>query len=120
MARFLPLIDWTQFRRVNLNEELRTSRPVVARFACGDQRQAVVWLLRRTTLGSSGRLREDVPPVSLDVEVPGLASGRYRVTSWDTSAGAVAGVSFASAADGRLVFQPPPFVRDLALAIRAE
>jgi len=118
LSRFLPLIDWTTFRRVNLNEEVRTSRPAVTRFACGDERQAIVWLLRRTTFAGDGRLRKDAPPLTTEVRVPGLSAGHYVITAWDTEAGEARGSWEASARDGSLQFETPPFTRDLAFAIR--
>ncbi|HEV2148084.1 MAG TPA: hypothetical protein VGR37_11830 [Longimicrobiaceae bacterium] len=120
LADFLPLIDWTRFRRRNLNEELEVSVPTLARFACGDDGQAVVWLLRTDTLGRDGRLRRDVEPCTCEVRVPGLAAGRCRVTAWDTDAGQVAGEWEAEAAPGEdgLRLQVPPFAADLALAVQ--
>jgi mannan endo-1,4-beta-mannosidase len=44
LAAFLPFVDWPSLRRVNLNEEVQISIAGVAPFACGDSRQAVVWL----------------------------------------------------------------------------
>jgi hypothetical protein len=74
LATFLPQLDWTSFRRQNLNEEARATGPVRV-FACGDDRQAVAWLLRTDTVDrETGRLRSDAPPVAIDLEIPGLAT----------------------------------------------
>jgi hypothetical protein len=118
LARFTPLIDWGAFRRRNLNEEVEVSRRAVAAFACGDERQAVVWLLRRTTLARDGRLRRDVGPTSVRLNVPGLKPGPYRVTAFETDSGEVRQVEIETAGEGGLAFQTPDFVADLALAIR--
>ncbi|HEV2130018.1 MAG TPA: hypothetical protein VGR27_02890 [Longimicrobiaceae bacterium] len=119
LACFTPLIDWPRFRRRNLNEELRISQPSVAGFACGDEAQAVVWLLRRDTLGRDGRLRHDAEPLSCSVRIPGLGAGCYRVTAWDTVAGtATARCEHAHSGEGVLELHPPPVVTDLALAIQ--
>jgi mannan endo-1,4-beta-mannosidase len=85
MADFLPAIDWSRLGRRNLSAEI-SARHVHA-FACGDERQALVWLLRRNAIGSDGRLRRDAVPVRTSFAVPGLAEGRYRVRGWDTEAG---------------------------------
>jgi mannan endo-1,4-beta-mannosidase len=117
LADFLPLIDWPRFRRVNLNEEVEVSSARTAAFACGDGRQALVWLLRRGPLDPKGMLRRDAEPISPRVRVPGLKAGRYRITAWDTRAGAVVG-AFEADGDGGLAISAPPFVADVALAIR--
>ncbi|MBA3517318.1 MAG: hypothetical protein H0T75_06695 [Rhizobiales bacterium] len=120
LSRFLPLIDWPNFRRRNLSEEIKIASPKFAAFACGDERQALVWLLRRDTLQRSGKLKRMGPaaPVAPGIQVPGLRPGPYRVTAWDTTLGQPLG-AFEAQADARgLAFQVPPFSADLALAIR--
>ena len=59
MAGFLPLVDWTRFRRRNLNGSVRATH--FHRFGCGDAEQAVVWLLRRRALAADGRVRRLLP-----------------------------------------------------------
>jgi mannan endo-1,4-beta-mannosidase len=119
LADFVPLIDWPRFRRVDLAGAVEVSARGVATFACGDDRQAVVWLLRTATRGPDGMLRRDVAPIGPRLQVPGLAPGRYRITSWDTSAGtSPAAIEAVAGADGKLSMPVPPFVADLALAIR--
>jgi hypothetical protein len=118
LASFLPLIDWPRFRRVNLNDEIGVSHRRVATFACGDDAQALVWLLRRDTIGKSGMLREDAAPVAATVRVPGLLEGDYTVVAFDTRAGAeLARYPARARADG-LTLLTPPFAGDIALAIR--
>jgi mannan endo-1,4-beta-mannosidase len=117
MAGFLPLIDWTTFRRRNLNPEAKASGPVVLN-ACGDDRQAVVHLLRRDPIGADGRLRPDASPITPSLILPGLADGRYRLQAWNTDAGRPAGLVEAESRGGRLACFSPPFVRDIAFAVR--
>jgi mannan endo-1,4-beta-mannosidase len=129
LAGFLPLIDWTRFRRRNLNSEIGVEGPGCTGFACGDREQAVVWILRADVLridtlrvdrDRKGMLRQDAEPVSPAVAIPGLAPGRYRVTFWDTVAGRCAGcVEAEPAADGRLTLSLPPMRTDLAMAVRS-
>jgi mannan endo-1,4-beta-mannosidase len=119
LSGFLPLIGWTTFRRRNLNEELESSSPALAGFACGDDAQAVVWLLRRDTVGGDGRLRPDAEPLRARVRVPGLGPGRYRATAWDTVAGRARGAcEFETEPDGGLLLRLPPITTDLAVAVR--
>ncbi len=120
LARFVPLVDWARFRRRNLNEEVQAfGQGRLAVFACGDDDQAVIWLLRRDTIRSDGRLDRRAAEVRPQVAVPGLRPGRYRVTGWDTAHGAARGeIEAVVALGGGLCFETPAFVTDLALAIR--
>ena len=52
LARFLPLIDWQRFRRRNLNDEVGSTTGDLALFACGDEDQALAWLLRKDSIGT--------------------------------------------------------------------
>ncbi|HEX2188665.1 MAG TPA: hypothetical protein VHG51_07180 [Longimicrobiaceae bacterium] len=118
LAGFLPRVDWARFRRRNLNEEVEVSTPALVPFACGDEEQAVAWLLRRDTVGPDGRLRADAAPCWAELRIPGLAPGRYRATAWDTAAGEERGVSEVEAAGDGLRLRLPPVVTDLAVAVR--
>ena len=74
LAGFLPLIDWTRFRRRNLNDDLVVSGGPVSWFSCGDFHQAVIWLMRTAPIGRDGRLDRSCPAL-LSVSVPELAPG---------------------------------------------
>jgi hypothetical protein len=119
LARFLPLIDWANFRRRNLNEEVRASGADVAVFACGDGAQAVAWLLRKDTIGAGGRLNRCARAAAVEVAIPGLAPGRYRVTLWDTLKGAaVREFEKTHAGSATLCIGAGPVRTDVALAVR--
>jgi mannan endo-1,4-beta-mannosidase len=117
MTAFLPLIDWTQFPRRNLNEEVKALSSKLRCFASSDGRQAVLWLLRTDTIGPDGRLRRDAAPTSTTIRLPGMQPGRYRVTSFDTEAGRIRGVVEVNGASGALVLNVGPIATDLALAL---
>ncbi len=118
LAGFLPLIDWSCFRRRCLNAAVEVSRGTVACFGCGDEAQAVVWLLRRDTIGEDGMMHPGAEPVSLSIGVPGLSPGRYNVTAWSTLEGrAYATCQVEKGAEPALHLQVPPFAADVALAI---
>lgn len=118
MAAFIPLIDWVRFRRRNLNHEVRLSTEAFACFACGDADQAIVWLLRLDcTTKAKGTLRQRVPPLAVQLTLPGLANGGYAITLWDTVAGEERGRLFALSVGGRLVLDLPEVRADLALAV---
>ena len=118
LADFLPLIDWTGFRRRNLNAELRISAAGIAGFACGDPVQAVAWLLRTDTVGRDGTLRRDAEPRPVELRLPGLDPGRYQATAWDTLDGSAVGVCESTARNGELALTLPPIRTDLAVAVR--
>lgn len=117
LSAFLPLIDWTGFARRNINEEIATSHPGVARFGCADERQAVVWLLRTGNFTRDQMLR-DGPEIVTRISVPGLRAGDYDVALYDTRDGCIAETRhLRSSTDGLIV----PDVRlntDVAIAIR--
>jgi mannan endo-1,4-beta-mannosidase len=118
LAAFLPLLDWARFRRRNLNHEVWLSTPAFACFACGDAHQALVWLLRLDcTAKTTGRLRLRIPPLAVQLTVPGLAPGPYSVHLWDTVAGQEIGQLAAQSFNEQLVLNLPAVRADLALAI---
>jgi mannan endo-1,4-beta-mannosidase len=121
LSAFLPLVDWPRFRRRAIDVRVVNAPADLAAVACGDAGQAVIWLVRRDSLGADGRLRRDVAPIRPRLMVPGLAPGRYRATAFDTDAGRVCEtVSAEIGHGGGLTLETPPFVTDIALAIRAE
>ncbi len=118
LAAFLPLIDWTRFRRGNLNEEIALSNAKLTAFGCGDRRQAIVWLLRTDTRSVLGTVRQDAAPLDVRVEVPGLEPGSYDVALFDTVAGRVVGERSDLPSKGVLAIPAGAVATDLALAIR--
>lgn len=119
MARFLTLINWPTFQRQNWNEEIASTNLALAVTGCGDERQALVWLLRRDSIGSDGRLRRDASPLSTQLRLPGMASGIYRMTDWNTCTGTpLTQVDLPYAGEAGLCLETPPICTDLALALR--
>src|SRR5438874_1499623 len=91
LAGFLPLIDWLRFQRRNLNDAIIVEGGSVAAFGCGDSEQAVLWLLRTDAIGADGRIDRTLPAVDLQIAVPDLSPGNYRITYWDTEGARVVG-----------------------------
>ena len=117
LAEFLPYIEWSRFGRRNLNEEVEVSGANCAVFACGDDAQAVVWLLRRDTIGADGTLCADAAPIAPTVSVPGLGAGLYRVAAWNTALGCEMARWEIECDGDSLRFETPKFAADVALAI---
>jgi mannan endo-1,4-beta-mannosidase len=91
----------------------------VAAFGCGDERQALVWLMRTDALSAAGMIRTDAPSLEVPITVPGLQPGRYSVTLYDTGAGAVVSSSELHAQGGILHAPAIALTQDVAIAIRS-
>ncbi|WP_138476909.1 hypothetical protein [Dyadobacter bucti] len=85
LSAFTKLIDWKDFRRVNLNEEIFVGMPSVQVFGCGDNEQAIVWML--SVQSKKGNSKLNMPPGVTTLSIPGLADGDYHVVFWDTKTG---------------------------------
>lgn len=119
LADFTSLIDWSRFRRRNLNHEIQLSTAAFAGFACGDAEQALVWLLRQDKRGKDKLLLKTAEPLSVQLQVPGLEAGTYRVHLWDTLSGHQVGQLHEQVdPSGLLTVQLPSLVTDIALAVR--
>ncbi|MFD2247365.1 hypothetical protein [Pontibacter ruber] len=119
MAAFVKLLDWTTFRRKNLNEEVRVSEPAFATFACADEKQAVVWLLRQHNLKKDGTMNTGAAPLPVSVTLPGMVAGTYTLTTWDTSAGCVLmSKTITLGTSGDLLLELEPVLADVAVALQ--
>lgn len=116
-AEFLPLIDFRSFHRRNLNAEIAVSNPAVRAVGCGDESQAIVWLVRTDTIGGDGTLRRDAPAAPVAIEVPSLGAGQYRVTAWDTLRGRPTAQWSVAGEAGDVCIEIPELRTDMALAI---
>ena len=125
LARFLPLLDWARFTRVNISDQLRVCDDAhheigpkhLARFGCSTNDQALVYLLRRDTLLKSGRVALRSSPLNARLRIPALDPGPYRVEVWDTRLGQSAGSSEQVLGPEREITLPP-LASDFALALR--
>lgn len=119
LANFLPLIEWARFQRHNWNDEIVLSNPNLAGFACGDENQAVVWLLRTDSVQPDGTLNPAAEPVTTSLQLPSLGAGSYRVIAWDTFNGRACAEFRVEQQNGDgLCIEPPPIRTDLAFAIQ--
>ena len=114
MADFLPLVDWPRFDRRPI--EVGVSDPAVACFACGDARQAVLWMLRKAPLLPDGRVDPDCR-LAVSARVPGLAAGPYWLTTWDTRGGCSTGRTLVTADAQGVGIDLPAMPSDVAVAI---
>jgi len=112
------VIDWTRFRRRNLSKEMRCSDPGVAVVGCGDDAQALAWLVRTDATGRDGTMEARTDASAVTLTVPGLADGTYTVTAFDTKTGISQPLPTATADDGILRVVIGPVRTDVAVAIR--
>ena len=109
LAGFLPFLDLVRFRRRNCSAEVRVSSPDIVPFCCADERQALLWLLRR---GASV-----AGPTGVQVTLPAMCPGTYRCVAWDTLIGRSILDWSHEHAGGAMQLELPPFPADLALAV---
>jgi mannan endo-1,4-beta-mannosidase len=117
LADFVPLIDWGSFQPENLNEEVDVPDAPFHVFACGDSRQAIVWLLRGDTFATDGRIGTGAPALCARICVPGLEAGRYRVTLWHTGRGRAAHFEIEHGGNGYAEIQLTGVIDEAAVAI---
>lgn len=117
LARFLPLIDWTRFRRRNLSAELTCEDKGIAPVGCGDDAQALAWLVRTDSIAKAGTLapKDCAQPTTL--RIPGLADGTYTVVQYDTRNGMPRAETTATSTGGWLTAAIGPITDDLAIAV---
>ena len=125
LSRFLPLVNWPDFRRRNRSAEILASGTPVHVFGCADPHQAVVWLLRPTleqgSIHRGRRLRQvdQRAGIAVTLSVPGFAAGSYEAVLWDTRAGQEIRRVPVQASVGKAMEVPLRFEgADLALVIR--
>ncbi|WP_276498514.1 hypothetical protein [Pontibacter litorisediminis] len=125
MAAFVKLLDWKNFRRKNLNYEAKVSSPSFVLFACADERQALLWLLRADNYVQGedvlATIDRGAEPLAAEVQVPGMNQGAYRVTYWDTLEGKIVTSEVVRHTSGAyLLLHLPPVATDVAVAVRPE
>jgi len=119
LSRFLPLINWQQFRRINLNKEAIVSGNCFSVFCCGDTKQAILWLLRNNTINEKGMVTTDAESVAAEVQIPGLIAGDYLITAWDTqSSTSISSIEVRHCGGSYLKVPAHYIITDMAFAVR--
>ena len=119
LSLFLPLIDWTRFRRENLSGTTACDDPGVAAIGCGDDRQAVAWLVRQDGARRGKVLVERADAPAAMLSVTGLADGDYAVTAFDTRSGKATRLADVRSRGGQAHTAVGPIASDRAYAISA-
>jgi mannan endo-1,4-beta-mannosidase len=89
LSEFLPLIDWNRFDRRCWNDRISVSAAKVDAFGCGDDRQALLWAMRKD-VRKDGTLDPEATPRQVELRCP-ARSGEHQVTLFDTRRGRVVG-----------------------------
>ncbi len=120
LAAFTKLLSWRHFAPRDAAADVRVGAPGVLAFACRDDRQAIVWLLRdKPEPGHTGPLPQRAPLQNVALTLGGLAPGSCCVQPWDTREGrARECVHTEVTEDGLLRTTLPELTNDLALAVR--
>jgi hypothetical protein len=117
LAGFVKLLDWTRFQRHNLTAQVQLSTAAVRCVACGDEYQAVVWLVRpEATTTRAGH--QPLAALAVQLLLPGLRPGPYHVYIWDTKAGQMRDQLLMQLEDEQLAVLVPTLEADVALAIK--
>ena len=118
LADFTALLHWPRFRRRYLGSAVRVSVPGIACVACADEHQALVWLLREAGRATRRRPQpKPLPPLPVQITLPGLQPGPYTVHLYDTAAGRALGPLLAHSTAAGLLVDVPALATELALAI---
>lgn len=106
LSKFVQLIEWKLFRRDSLNQEITLSNEHIIPFSCGDEEQAIIWLLRNNP-ASAG---------SETLKIKFAIDNRYDVLFWNTMTGKM--INEISLNDISSGCPLPSFERDIAIYVR--
>ena len=118
LADFSTLLDWKNFRRRNMNEEIQVDSATFVAFASGDDRQALLWLLRKDCLKEDGTADPQAEAQAIKATIPGLAAGFYKIIAWETKRGEITVRQDRYASAGNLEITIENITTDLAVAVR--
>jgi mannan endo-1,4-beta-mannosidase len=123
MSDFATRLDWRHFSPRDALADINLCMDDVTYdgahlFACRDEKQALIWLLRTAPKDHRGILPPREPLRNLTLSLRGLAPGRCSIEAWDTRQGhSLWQVAGNISLDGALHFTLPQLSNDLALAI---
>ncbi|MCD2324515.1 hypothetical protein LQ953_10865 [Sphingomonas sp. IC-56] len=118
LAEFLPVVDWTRFKRRNLSDEMTCDDPGVAVVGCGDDAQAIAWLVRTDQLSKQGMVIEHVGAAPATLRIPGLQDGVYSALAYDTRTGETRELPPCTSAGGTLHVATGAVRSDVMIAVR--
>jgi hypothetical protein len=117
LSQFLSFIHWPSFKRRNLNKQVKISTPAFVPFACGDEEQAIVYLLRQDKLDKKGLISSTAEALPIIVSIPHMKKGNYRLIFWHTQYGEQCRYEVDYNHDEVFNFKMPSVTKDMAIAI---
>jgi hypothetical protein len=117
LSRFLREVPWTTGRIQPITGDCADPRIRALGLTAGDR--AWLWVFCREASWANSVVRGQAPGEVLgaNVQLPGLAPGRYRLRWWDTRTGSVVEGREVTTADGILEVVVPAFQGDLACQV---
>jgi hypothetical protein len=82
LSGLTQLVNWHSFSRKSIGSQIKINVKNSKVFACGTNQQVIAWLL----------LREQIPDQQMlyvNLQIPAMLPGRYKVIVWDTLAGQI-------------------------------
>ncbi|MBI2300745.1 MAG: DUF5060 domain-containing protein [Armatimonadetes bacterium] len=110
-----PEGDWLSLRFYRITGYQSSRYPDLHAVGLVSERLALLWLHDKASTWRA--VQQKLPPQTqrdLQVTLPGLADGAWRVEWWNTYTGEVTATQTVAPAGGKLVLEPPPFERDVA------
>ncbi len=123
LNRFSQHLKWHHFAPRDAHAEVHLNWNEVPYdgahvFACRDEQQAIIWLLRTAPKDHRGILPTREPFPNIDLSLSGMDEGNYVVEAWNTARGCSEwSQRTLVGADGTLRVQLPLLPNDLALAV---
>lgn len=97
MSRFCEDVEWRNFTPRDDVADVKVNVRSIHTFACRDNQQAIIWLLRNSSQrGEHGVLPVREPIPKLNFTLRGLEPGDYVIRTWNTREGSCAGCYTAS------------------------
>ena len=106
LAKFVQLVEWKTFKRESLNQEIVLSNEHLLPFSCGNNEQAIVWLLRNKITAAK----------SEQFKIKFEEDKKYDVLFWNTITGnVVSEITSTGLSSGCSL---PYFEKDIAIYLR--
>ena len=121
LSNFTRHVAWNRFQPRDAVTDVKLNVRGVQIFACHDERQALIWLLRGKKRGNPPGLLPSRPAEEVILTLRGLEPGSYRVLAWDTQRGCPhPAFTVTSNSRRESVCLPIPLANDLALCLQPE
>ncbi len=120
LSQVVKYIDWQHFNRKHVGEQLLVSPRTVKAFGCGNERQALIWLVA-TQPALPGKVNVTGAPDSVTLKMPFLDVGTYRFRAWNTQSGRLENDEQHPLTRQRVVSLPVPLLQpDVVLLVTRE